>query len=49
MAAVLFIPGLQTLFMAADLDLAEVAAVFICALLPTVVIQAQKMAREGRS
>lgn len=49
LAAVLFIPGLQTLFMAADLDLAEVAAVFICALLPTVVIQAQKMAREGRS
>lgn len=49
LAAVLFIPGLQTLFMAADLDLAEVTAVFICALLPTVVIQAQKMAREGRS
>ncbi len=47
LAAVLFIPGLQTLFMAADL--AEVTAVFICALLPTVVIQAQKMAREGRS
>lgn len=49
LAAVLFIPGLQTLFMAADLDLFEVAAVFICALLPTIVIQAQKIAREGRT
>ncbi len=49
LAAVLFVPGLQVLFAAADLRLMEVGAVFICALLPTLVIQAQKILREGRT
>lgn len=49
LAAVLFVPGLQTLFAAADLRAYEIAAVVICALLPTVLIQAQKILREGRT
>lgn len=49
LAAVLFVPGLQILFAASDLRLTEIGAVFICALLPTVVIQAQKILREGRT
>ena len=49
MAGVLFLPGLQRLFMAADLKLVEVGAVFVCALFPTILIQAQKLLREGRN
>lgn len=49
LAAVLFIPGLQTLFAAADLNLMEIGAVFSCALFPTLMIQAQKLLREGRN
>ncbi|MDO5349845.1 MAG: cation-translocating P-type ATPase [Lachnospiraceae bacterium] len=49
LAAVLFVPGLQTLFAAADLRLYEIAAVLICALIPTILIQAQKILREGRT
>lgn len=49
LAAVLFVPGLQTLFAAADLRVYEIAAVMICALIPTILIQAQKMLREGRT
>lgn len=49
LAAVLFIPGLQTLFVAADLKLVEICAVFACALFPTLIIQAQKLLREGRN
>lgn len=47
--AVLFVPGLQRLFAAADLTLLEIGAVFVCALLPTILIQAQKLLREGRN
>lgn len=49
LAAVLFVPGLQILFAASDLRLFEIGGVLICALLPTVLIQAQKILREGRS
>lgn len=49
LAGVLFLPGLQRLFMAADLKLVEIIAVFICALFPTILIQAQKLLREGRN
>ena len=49
LAGVLFLPGLQRLFMAADLKLAEIVAVFVCALFPTILIQAQKLLREGRN
>ncbi len=49
LAAVLFIPGLQVLFAASDLRLFEIGGVLICALLPTVLIQAQKILREGRN
>lgn len=49
LAAVLFVPGLQVLFAASDLRLTEIGAVLICALLPTIVIQAQKLLREGRT
>ncbi len=49
LAAVLFVPGLQVLFAASDLRLTEIGAVFICALLPTIIIQAQKILREGRT
>ncbi len=49
LAGVLFLPGLQRLFMAADLKLVEVGAVVVCALFPTILIQAQKLLREGRN
>lgn len=49
LAAVLFVPGLQILFAASDLRLFEIGGALICALLPTVLIQAQKILREGRS
>lgn len=49
LAGVLFLPGLQRLFAAADLKLIEVGAVFVCALFPTILIQAQKLLREGRN
>lgn len=49
LAGVLFLPGLQRLFAAADLKLVEVGAVFVCALFPTILIQAQKLLREGRN
>ena len=47
LAAVLFLPGLQVLFAAADLSLRQVTAVGVCAFVPTVVIQAAKLVRES--
>lgn len=49
LAAILFVPGLQTLFAVADLSVAELGAVMACAVFPTVLIQAQKILREGRT
>ncbi len=49
LAAVLFVPGLQTLFAVADLSLVEMGAVLACAVFPTILIQAQKILREGRT
>lgn len=49
LAAVLFVPGLQTLFAVADLTLFEIGGVLACAAFPTVLIQAQKILREGRT
>lgn len=46
LAAVLFLPGLQVLFAAADLSLVQLVTVFVCALVPTLMIQAVKMAVE---
>ena len=48
LAAVLFIPGLQILFAAADLSLEQLAVVGIGAFLPTVVLQMWKVLRELR-
>lgn len=42
----LFVPALQVMFAAADLDLARVGAMGILAFLPTVLIQAGRMLRE---
>ncbi len=47
LAAVLFVPGLQRLFAAASLHPFQVAAVGVCALMPTLIIQAWKLARES--
>lgn len=48
LAAVLFIPGLQILFAAADLTLEQLAVVGTGAFLPTVVLQVWKVLREVR-
>ena len=47
LAAVLFVPWLQRLFAASDLSAMQVAAVGICAAVPTLIIQAWKLARES--
>ena len=46
LAAVLFVPMLQHLFAASDLSLGQLEAVVIFALIPTIFIQAWKLARE---
>lgn len=48
LAAVLFVPGLQILFSAADLSLGQLLTVGGCALAPTVVLQIWKVLREIR-
>ena len=45
--AVLFVPGLQTMFAAADLGLGQFLTVCFGALIPTLMIQAFKVFREG--
>ncbi len=47
LGAVLFLPGLQVLFAAADLTLRQVAAIAALAFLPTAVIQAFKTVRDS--
>ena len=47
LGAVLFLPGLQVLFAAADLSLRQLLTVAVLAFLPTVLIQAWKMGREA--
>ena len=47
LAAVLFVPGLQVLFAAADLSVRQLLTVMIFAFLPTVIIQGMKTLREG--
>ena len=49
LAAVLFIDRLKPFFAVADLSLLELGAIVVLAALPTVLIQAQKMFREGRT
>ncbi|MCI8886739.1 MAG: cation-translocating P-type ATPase [Hungatella sp.] len=48
MAAVLFIPQLQTLFAVSDLTASQLLTVGICALAPTIVLQLWKVLREIR-
>lgn len=47
LAAVLFLPGLQVLFAVADLSARQLAAVLVCAFVPTLLIQAVKMLGEA--
>ena len=47
LAAVLFVPGLQTLFSVADLTVRQLLTIVIFALIPTLVIQAFKTVRES--
>ena len=47
LAAVLFVPWLQRLFAASDLSVMQVEAIGICAVVPTLIIQAWKLARES--
>ena len=47
LAAVLFLPGLQVLFAVADLSIRQLCTVFVCAFVPTLVIQAAKMLAEA--
>ena len=47
LAAVLFVPGLQTLFSVADLSVRQLLTIVIFALIPTLVIQAFKTVRES--
>ncbi|MFR5601810.1 MAG: cation-translocating P-type ATPase, partial [Lachnospiraceae bacterium] len=47
LAAVMFVPGLQTLFAVADLSLYQLFTIVIFAFVPTVVIQGFKCMREG--
>ena len=46
LAAVLFVPGLQVMFAAADLSLSQLLTVGFAAFAPTLVIQAFKTFRE---
>lgn len=46
LAAVLFVPGLQGLFMAESLEMTQVLWIFLLAVIPTVVIQMGRMAKE---
>lgn len=47
LAAVLFVPGLQTLFSVADLSVRQLLTIVIFAIVPTTVIQAHKTIREA--
>ena len=47
LAAVLFVPGLQIMFAAADLSLSQLTTLAAAAFLPTLVIQIQKILRES--
>ena len=47
LAAVLFVPGLQTLFSVADLTVKQLATIVIFALVPTTLIQAYKTIKES--
>ena len=49
LAAVLFLPGLQALFAVADLSVRQLAAVLVCAFVPTLVLQSAKMLAEAVS
>ena len=49
LAAVLFLPGLQALFAVADLSVRQLAAVLVCAFVPTLVFQSAKMLAEAVS
>lgn len=47
LAAVLFVPGLQTLFSVADLSVRQLLTILIFAVVPTLIIQAVKTIREA--
>ncbi len=47
LGAVLFLPNLQSLFETADLNVRQTTALFLIALLPTIVIQGGKILREA--
>ena len=47
LAAVLFVPGLQIMFAAADLSLSQLSTIVSAAFLPTLVIQIHKILRES--
>lgn len=47
LAAVLFLPGLQVLFAAADLGISQIMAIAVLAFLPTVIIQTVKTIKEA--
>jgi Ca2+-transporting ATPase len=47
LGAVLFLPNLQPLFETADLNVRQTTALFLIALLPTIVIQGGKILREA--
>ena len=49
LAAVLFLPGLQAMFAVADLSVRQLAAVLVCAFVPTLVLQSAKMLAEAVS
>ena len=49
LAAVLFVPGLQILFAAADLSLSQLSTIVAAAFLPTLVIQIHKILKESIS
>lgn len=47
LAAVLFVPGLQIMFAAADLSLSQLTTILSAAFLPTLIIQVQKILKES--
>ena len=49
LAALLILPGLQALFAVADLSVRQLAAVLVCAFVPTLVLQSAKMLAEAVS
>ena len=49
LAAVLFVPGLQIMFAAADLSLSQLSTIVAAAFLPTLVIQIHKILKESIS